>query len=145
MSTLRLHFKAGERLFLNGAVLRFDRKVSIELLNDATFLLESHVMRVEDTTTPFRQLYFTVQAMMIDPGNRSAAVELFDELMRAMRANVSHFALRDCLERVEAFVRVGREYMALRCIRLVLPTEDQIMGLGAPRAPANEKLAPCNP
>jgi flagellar protein FlaF len=41
-------------------VLRADRKVSIEILNDATFLLEAHVMKVEDASTPLRQLYFII-------------------------------------------------------------------------------------
>ena len=71
--SMHLTLRAGERLFLNGAVLRTDRKVSLELLNDATFLLENHVLQVEDTTTPLRQLYFAAQAMLMDPQNADAS------------------------------------------------------------------------
>ena len=48
-----------------------DRKVSLEFLNDVTFLLESHVIQVEDTTTPLRQLYFIAQTMLMEPDERS--------------------------------------------------------------------------
>ena len=36
MASLKISLRAGERLFLNGAVLRVDRKTQIELLNDVT-------------------------------------------------------------------------------------------------------------
>ena len=64
---MHISLRAGEKFYINGAVLRVDRKVSIELLNDATFLLEAHVMSVEDVTTPLRQLYFIVQIMLMNP------------------------------------------------------------------------------
>ena len=39
MSSLRIFLRPGEKVFLNGAVLRADRKVSLEVLNDVSFLL----------------------------------------------------------------------------------------------------------
>ena len=35
-------------------------------------------MQPEQTTTPFRQLYFIVQTMLMDPSNTAAAKQLFD-------------------------------------------------------------------
>ena len=55
---MNISLRADEKIYINGAVLRVDRKVSIELLNDVTFLLESHVMQANDATTPLRQIYF---------------------------------------------------------------------------------------
>ena len=78
MKPFCINLKSGERIFINGAVLRVDRKVSIEFLNDVTFLLEAHVMQPGQTTTPFRQLYFMIQTMVIDPSNASNARRLFD-------------------------------------------------------------------
>jgi len=49
---MHLSLRAGEKIYLNGAVIKVDRKVSIELLNDVTFLLEAHVLTTNDTTTP---------------------------------------------------------------------------------------------
>ncbi|OYW35186.1 MAG: hypothetical protein B7Z45_06885 [Azorhizobium sp. 12-66-6] len=39
---MQLTLRPGEKIYVNGAVLRVDRKVTLELLNDVTFLLESH-------------------------------------------------------------------------------------------------------
>jgi len=75
--TIRLSLKAGERLYVNGAVLRVDRRTSIELLNDVVFLLEHHVMQPEDATTPLRQLYFIVQKALIEPAAAFSARQEF--------------------------------------------------------------------
>ncbi len=77
-NVLHISLRPGERIYVNGAVLKVDRKVSIEFLNDVTFLLEQHVLRPEDTRTPLRQLYFIVQTVLIDPANSSAARTMFD-------------------------------------------------------------------
>ena len=64
---LRLGLRSGERIYINGAVLRVDRRVRLELLNDATFLLEAHVMKPEEVTSPMRRLYFLIQSVLMDP------------------------------------------------------------------------------
>ena len=64
---MNITLRAGERFFINGAVIRIDRKASIELLNEVTFLLENHVMQAEQATTLVRQIYFAVQIMLMDP------------------------------------------------------------------------------
>ncbi len=66
-NTLKISLKPNEKIYLNGAVIRVDRKVTIELLNDVQFLLESHVLQANEASTPLRQLYFMVQIMLIDP------------------------------------------------------------------------------
>ena len=70
---MNITLRAGERLFINGAVIRVDRKATIELLNDVTFLLENHVMQADQATTPLRQVYFAVQVMLMDPSAKAAA------------------------------------------------------------------------
>ena len=64
---LQISLKPGERIFINGAVLRVDRKVAVEFLNDVTFLLENHVLQPEGATTPLKQLYFILQVMLMNP------------------------------------------------------------------------------
>jgi flagellar biosynthesis repressor protein FlbT len=75
---MKVSLRPGERIFINGAVLRADRKVSIQFLNDVTFLLENHVLQPEAATTPLRQLYFIVQTMAIDPATLAMSTELFE-------------------------------------------------------------------
>ena len=61
---MRISLRAGERIYINGAVLRAERKLTFELLNNASFLLENHIIQAEEATTPLRQLYFALQAAL---------------------------------------------------------------------------------
>lgn len=137
--TMRINLKPGERIFINGAVVRVDRKVTLELMNDVAFLLESHVLQVEDTTTPLRQLYFTVQAMLIDPRNAHGALGLFRQQLDALNQAVETHAILEALPQVEILVARDRLYDALRQIRCLFPLEDAI--LATPSAPSRA-LAP---
>ncbi len=124
---MQLTLKAGDRVFINGAVLRASRKVTLELLNDATFLLEGHVLQPEETTTPLRQLYFVLQTALMDPQNADEAERLFRNLLRSTRAAFSSPAIQAGLAAAEAHVEQGRCFDALREIRRLLPVEADII------------------
>ena len=124
---MQLTLKAGDRVFINGAVLRANRKVTLELLNDATFLLEGHVLQPEETTTPLRQLYFVLQAALMDPQNAPAAEKLFSGLMFRTRSTFSSAVILSGLASAEALVDAGRCFDALREIRRLLPVEAEIL------------------
>lgn len=124
---MQISLRAGERIFVNGAVLRVDRKVTLQLLNEVTFLLESHVMQVEDTTTPLRQLYFVVQSMLIDPLDVSAAKMVFADQINGLMGSLTNESLRTGVMAVAGLVAAGRAYEALRTIRGLLPIEDSIL------------------
>ncbi|TFF21697.1 flagellar biosynthesis repressor FlbT [Jiella endophytica] len=128
MATLRISLRAGERIFVNGAVLKVDRKTTLEFLNDVTFLLESHVMQAEHAKTPMRQLYFIVQMMLMDPNSVDAAMELFTKAHPAMLKTYSNRDIIDGLLEVEDLIRRSRNFEALKRIRSMIPLEDQILG-----------------
>ena len=96
---MHIMLRAGEKLYLNGAVLRADRKVGVELLNEAPFLLEAHVISVEKATTPLRQLYFIVQMMLMNPSDVAAATRLFDETLARMMNTYPAFRRDDAVLR----------------------------------------------
>ncbi len=68
---LKMRLKPGERLALNGAVLRNpgSRAVEVEILNPATLLHERDIMFPEEADTPRKLLYFLIQSMHIEPDN----------------------------------------------------------------------------
>lgn len=140
MATLKLSLRPGERIFINGAVMRVDRKVSLELLNDATFLLESHVMQAADANTPLRQLYFLVQMMLIDPEGAVEATDAFRKTYPLLMAAFSNPGVRDGLMDVADHVERQRPYEALRCLRALLPIEEAILA-GGPVPPADRRAA----
>ena len=126
---MHISLRAGEKFYINGAVLRVDRKVSIELLNDATFLLEAHVMSVEDVTTPLRQLYFIVQIMLMNPADTPAACQMLAQAIATNRQNNSaHEQILAGLANVERLVGENRKFEALKAIRTLLPIEAEIIG-----------------
>ena len=57
MSTIQISLCAGQRIYLNGAVIRADRKVTLELMNDATFLLEGHILQARQIAKPLHAFH----------------------------------------------------------------------------------------
>ena len=125
-----ISLKSGERIFINGAVVRVDRKVSIEFLNDVTFLLEAHVMQPEQTTTPLRQLYFIVQTMLMDPCNTAAANQLFGSAHASLCDALTNPELLAALQEVRRLVDAKRYFEGLKTLRGCFASEDEIL-LGA--------------
>jgi len=136
MASLRITLRAGERIFVNGAVLKVDRKTTLEFLNDVTFLLESHVIQAEAATTPLRQLYFIVQMMLIEPGSAEAARELFGTTHAAMIGTYRNRDIIEGLLEIKELVGRDRNFEALKRLRTLIPIEDGVIeGQVAARAP----------
>lgn len=126
-STLRISLKSGERIFINGAVLRVDRKVAVEFLNDVTFLLENHVLQPEGATTPLRQLYFIIQMMLINPEGAAQSMVMFKKSITMLLATFQNDEILAELKRIDAVVTSGRPFDALKAIRGLYATEEQIL------------------
>ena len=127
---MHISLRAGEKIYINGAVLRVDRKVSVELLNDATFLLEAHVMKVEDAITPLRQLYFIIQVMLMNPNDSLAAREMCEKSIRMTIAASDNAALAAGLGAVHSLVDANRIFEALKGVRALFPLEAEILAAG---------------
>ena len=119
-----IHLKRGEKLYVNGAVLRVDRRTSLEFLNDVNFVLENHVMQVGDATSPLRQLYFVAQTMLMDPGNAGMTVELYKHLSHRVRLSVMITEIVAVLDTVDKKVTDGRYFEALKALRGCFAWED---------------------
>ncbi|MGO4684481.1 flagellar biosynthesis repressor FlbT [Hyphomicrobium sp. 2TAF46] len=122
-SGLKITLRAGERIFINGGVLRVDRKVSLELMNDVIFLLEQHVMKPEDTTTPFKQLYFMIQMMLMDPSLHMKARTMARESVANLLASISNRVLKQGLIDTAELLDSDRPFDALKKVRSLLPVE----------------------
>jgi flagellar protein FlbT len=114
---MRFSLKAGERIFINGAVLTVSQKVTLSLLNEARFLLESHVLQVADATTPMRQLYFVVQSLLINPQEAGKVMGAFRKLHDALIKAATDEVVKDTLRKVGDLVEADRTFEALKLIR----------------------------
>lgn len=124
-SALQIGMRAGERIYINGAILSVDRKVRIELLNEATFLLGSHVMQLEAATTPLRQIYFIIQSLLMDPAVATALAPAIHSAISD--ASGSHLGdpIGVGLAKVERLVAKGGWFEALKQLRTLIPLEGQ--------------------
>lgn len=143
---MHINLRAGEKLYLNGAVLRADRKVSLELMNDAAFLLEAHVMSPDKATTPLRQLYFVVQTMLMDPQDMAQARRLFTASHEAMTAAYEDAGVQAVLALCAGQVGKDRFFDALKGLRGAFALDDALLGRlpstsGAPLTSASQKAA----
>ncbi|MCG7392026.1 flagellar biosynthesis repressor FlbT [Microvirga sp. ACRRW] len=136
---MRFSLKAGERIFINGAVLSVSQKVTLSLLNDARFLLESHVLQLADATTPMRQLYFVVQSLLINPQEEEKGMLAFRKIFDAILTITTDETVKSHLKSVSDFVAVGRMFEALKVIRSLFEAVEP----AAPAEPAtvSEKAA----
>ena|SRR5690348_369503 len=122
---MNITLRAGERLFINGAVIRIDRKASIELLNEVTFLLENHVMQAEQATTPVRQIYFAVQIMLMDPTAAASAAPLAHSLLESALGGYRAPEMTSGLKGVAALLVRSRNFEALKALRGLFALEDK--------------------
>lgn len=129
---MRFSLKAGERIYINGAVLRAEQRVSLSLLNEASFLLEAYVLQYDQATTPLRQLYFIVQSMIINPASRDAMRATFKDQFAAIADFYERLPEASSLSEVHRLVRAERYFDALRVLKTLFAVDDAIAG--SPRA-----------
>ena len=136
---MRVSLRAGEKLYLNGAVICADRKVSLELLNDVTFLLESHVLQASQATSPLRQLYFAVQLILMEPSQapttRVTAIKMFSAFETAMNG----YEIAGLVQNVRALFEGGRLIETLKALRSLFPIEEQLAAPSQGRAEINQR------
>jgi flagellar protein FlbT len=124
---MKISLRAGERVWVNGAVLRVDRKVSLELVNDVMFLLEGQVMQAADANTAMRQLYFIVQLMLMNPTDVDAAAVIYAQHHNALLAVCENREMLEGLAAIDEMVGATRYFEALKRIRALFPVEQAIL------------------
>jgi flagellar biosynthesis repressor protein FlbT len=147
-TSLRLSLRAGEKIFINGAVLKVDRKVSLELLNDAQFVLAQHIIAAEETTTPLKQLYYVIQTMLMSPSSAASAHTIYRNSMIALAQAFDSHDVLGALLQVSRHIDDERPYEALKVLRKVFPVEARILGATDARRALDEtqaqEVTPCN-
>jgi flagellar protein FlbT len=126
-NTLKISLKPGEKIYINGAVIRVERKTTLEFLNDVQFLLESHVLQAEEATTPLRQLYFVAQVMLMNPSGASEVRDMFRRSLTMLLASFESPEVCSGLKQVDRLIGEGEIFEALRSIRALYPLEQAIL------------------
>lgn len=127
----RVTLRAGERIFVNGAVMAWDGRGSFEILNDVPYLLEHEIMHAQQAVTPLRQLYYILQTMVLEPAGMADAEGVYKEAMAGLRDAFSNEDVLIGLAVIERLVAEGNPFAALNVLRGLVPIEDQILGRNA--------------
>ena len=127
MSTFKISLKPHERVYINGAVIKVDRKTSLEFLNDVQFLLESQVLQAADANTPLKRLYFTVQIQLMSPSDTAAANKMFKEQLQQLLLTFEDAMVRSELANVEKMVAESRFHEAMKTLRSLYPIEERLL------------------
>jgi flagellar biosynthesis repressor protein FlbT len=125
-----LKLRAGEKLYVNGAVVRVDRKTTIELLNDATFLLETHVIQPEEASTPLRQLYFVLQTQLMERAGAPMARKMFRAMLADTGAAFGDGIIAERLRAAGALAESDRLFEAMKAIRALFSLEAELIAQG---------------
>jgi len=90
MDMLKIRLRNGEKMVVNGAVLRAASATTLWLENDAAILRGREVMTPEEADTPARRLYFACMMAYLDADRRTQyqldIVALLADLMDAFDA-----------------------------------------------------------
>ena len=125
--SLQFRLKSGQRIYINGAVLRVDRKVAIEFLNDVTFMLDNHVIQVEEATTPLKQLYFSIQMVLMDPSTADSMRDVLNRMVEDVMAAFSNPEILGELEKVGDLLGRERYFESLKILRGMFAQEAEIL------------------
>ncbi len=131
-----LKLRAGEKLYINGAVIKVERKATIELMNDAAFLLEAHVIQPGDASTPLKQLYFVLQTQLMERDGAPLARQMFANMLSATCEAFGEGAVKEGLRVAGALVETNRVFEALKTIRGLFRLEAEMLKEKAPEPAA---------
>jgi flagellar protein FlbT len=94
---LRISLRDGEKVVVNGAVLRAVGRTEFLIENKASVMRGREVMPPEQATTPARQLYFHTMMAYVDPaGSEQHQDRLLAALKEVMALLVSPEAVAIC-------------------------------------------------
>ena len=81
---LRISLRDGEKMIVNGAVLRSVGRTDLSIENAAAILRGRDLMTPEEANTPARRLYFACMMAYIDDGERTQHQDDIVQLVRAL-------------------------------------------------------------
>lgn len=128
---LKIVLKPGERVVINGALVRHTGRHTVELQVDthARVLRGSALMSEDDASSPARRLYFAAQLAYVDEARLSlhqqAFLARFEELADAVRSTEGRQLLDAC-----AIAAAKLDWwQALRAAKDLIAYEDRVFDL----------------
>jgi len=79
---LKLDFKSGDKMIINGAVVEnVGSNAKFVIHNDSAILREKEVLTEEDTATPASRIYYALQCAYVFPNQKEESLKRFHEFL----------------------------------------------------------------
>src|SRR4051812_3683364 len=131
---LRISLRDGEKMIVNGAVLRSVGRTDVSIENAASILRGRDLMTPEEANTPARRLYFACMMAYVDQGDltrhQNDIVRLVRELMDAVQSAEAKSA---CISFAQ-HVATSQFYKALADCRWLINYETEALKRAEPEA-----------
>lgn len=133
---LRLTLKPNERVLINGCVVRNnDRRQQIIIETHADIVREADLLKENEARTPVKEVYFFIQAALLDPDKRSKLVPIIQERLGKL-VPVFHDEVGQHIFEAANFVSHADFYKAMRALRPLIEYEARLFEMIADRAAA---------
>ena len=137
---LKLRLAAGDRIIINGALIRAETKAEIVLMNRTNFMVDRQIMRPEDANTPARRIYFSLQnAYITDAEERPQMLQYFHDYADQFRDATSNPTVKAAIGEMVELVARGEFYQALQATRELIQYESSILNLAGTAAGTDGK------
>ena len=131
---LRISLRDGEKMIVNGAVLRSVGRTDLSIENAAAILRGRDLMTPEEANTPARRLYFACMMAYVDQGEQSRhqddIIRLVRELMDALQSPEAKSACISFAQNVATL----QFYKALADCRWLINYETEALQRAEPEA-----------
>jgi flagellar protein FlbT len=132
---LRISLRDGERMIVNGSVLRANGRVSILVENQSAILRDRDVMQADEANTPAKRLYFACMLAYIHPEQAEQQLQRIAELAGELYAVLAKPELRQHSLDMLEFSSRGEFYKALIECRKIMHYENEVLGRMAESLP----------
>ena len=138
---LVLKLKPGERMIVNGAVIRnpTDRGLTIHLLNKANVLQARDILLPENAKSVFGLLYLEIQAILLEPETAEVHRESFVRLAASIYAQAMRKSQQETLALITELLQLVGENQIYRALRKLRPAIDGELDLPVDKAIAKAR------
>lgn len=125
---LRISLRDGEKVVVNGAVLKAVGRTDLVVENKVAILRGREVMKPDEATTPARQLYFHTMMAYVDPadddGRQDRIIVALEKLMALLSSDAA------CAVSLAFATKVAQLqfYKALADCRQLIQLENEALG-----------------
>lgn len=122
---LKLDFKAGDKMIINGAVIEnIGNNASLLIHNEAAILREKEILSEAETATPASRVYFALQCAYMFPDKKDHYISVFRGLLNDYLAAAP--SGKEIGDKILAQIDKKRIYNALKLTQKLIGHEIEI-------------------